>query len=361
MCQKLGRGIIILWGFCFPLNCPRPSTPLFPNAAGESSSSSQSSSAVLISTVILVILFIAMVTIAVLSIVYILRRKGKHPVNEDGAMAGICSGGQRRGNDQQQNVGCNLHQLPPDAAPRCEVSNHLVSTRRMSGVGVRDLKVAAASRPPLTSMSVCSSSLTTPSFVMSPTLGDYEPPTSSDSCGSLSLSTSSLDPPSDATNFHVLVVYSNRTPENELKEAVLQHLLLELNSYKGITAISPQFDHCSMSSLWLEEKFRKAKVVLCVCNRQFQEEWDGSSAFNDGSSVVSPLCQLLHATLTSEGSNKFSRKFAVVLPKESDRRHIPTLYLHPCRHFLVTEVEKIAHFVKGIPLYSIESEPQGCC
>ncbi len=198
------------------------------------------------------------------------------------------------------------------------------------------------------------------------------PDSSSRGDSSVSLATSESDPPTPLRSWthcytpqpftgetcHVLVIYSSRTPPDEL-QAIQYYLLQKLGSYEGITVMSPDLDHCREGlSRWLEEQYHRAKVVLCVCNRQFQEEWDqlkGSGPVYDWSSVVSPFSQLVHGSLSSSSSSDFSSKFAIVLPHISDKEHIPTLYLRIRAPFLVNQADKIAQYVREIPPYTIGS------
>ena len=65
---------------------------------------------------------------------------------------------------------------------------------------------------------------------------------------------------------------------------------------------------------------------------------------------MSSLQELVYGLLSQ--SISLSKKFAIVLLRESDRKHIPCDYLSSARTFLVTDVEDIAFFVKEIPKYA---------
>ena len=66
---------------------------------------------------------------------------------------------------------------------------------------------------------------------------------------------------------------------------------------------------------------------------------------------MSSLQELVYGLLSQ--SISVSKKFAIVLLRESDHKHIPCDYLHNTRKFLVTDVEDIALFVTKTPKYHI--------
>lgn len=149
-------------------------------------------------------------------------------------------------------------------------------------------------------------------------------------------------------NHKVLVIYSINTPK-EKKESIRHDLIVELDSF-GIETISHEFA-CIKESvpLWLETEIKKATAVLCVCNKEFQEEWEGTNSnFMSSLRLVEPLKHCISATV--QGGD-FSKKFAVVLLEPCDKQYIPTIYLHDCRQFMVTEADALARFVCNIPCY----------
>ena len=99
----------------------------------------------------------------------------------------------------------------------------------------------------------------------------------------------------------------------------------------------------------MEHEIEKATAVLCVCNKDFQREWEGIPS-NGGIPVVNFLKHLIHGTVSC---GKSLAKFATVLLEHGDKDCIPSLYLQgEPRSFLVTEVEEIAKFVQNIPSYA---------
>jgi len=98
----------------------------------------------------------------------------------------------------------------------------------------------------------------------------------------------------------------------------------------------------------MEEEVGLASAVLCVCNRDFYQEWNQCPS--EGKiHVVGILRQLIQASVT-EG--KSLAKYAVILLEPGDEKFIPSLYLRgEPRRFLISEVEHIARFIQGIPSY----------
>lgn len=160
-------------------------------------------------------------------------------------------------------------------------------------------------------------------------------------CGDL-VSSAKPKPPS------CFVVYSHNTPLEE-KEVILQNLIKGLSDY-GIEATSHDWVGRAMLPFWVETVISNAAVVLCVCNRAFHQEWLCSETSDQA--VVHSVKQLLGAELCR--SRDLATKYAVVLMKRSHQQFIPSHYLEACRQFYVTDVTNIAHFIKNVPLYSVE-------
>lgn len=142
----------------------------------------------------------------------------------------------------------------------------------------------------------------------------------------------------------VLVIYSPDSSEED-RHRILQYLVKDLGEYCRVEC-HDCFNIRQSAPEWLQTKVREASVVLCVCNPQFQREWDQkeTSPFP----LIFSLEQLVHGILNK--SNPLSKKFATVLLRESEHECIPD-YLHSTRKFLVDEVEVIAEFVQGVSKY----------
>ena len=151
----------------------------------------------------------------------------------------------------------------------------------------------------------------------------------------------------------VLVIYSPNSPEKD-KRVVMEQLVRNLGKHCTTECYDSSRSSLRQNvSAWLENISEKASVILCVCDAQFKKEWC-SGSFTErptapewtGVSLIFSLGQLAYATLSK--SIPLSRKFAVVLLRQSDQQHIPE-YLSGTKQFLVDEVEEIARFVHEIP------------
>ena len=151
----------------------------------------------------------------------------------------------------------------------------------------------------------------------------------------------------------VLVIYSPNSPEKD-KRVVMEQLVRNLARHCTTECYDSSRSSLRQNvSAWLENISEKASVILCVCDAQFKKEWC-SGSFTErptapewtGVSLVFSLGQLAYATLSK--NIPLSRKFAVVLLRQSDQQHIPE-YLSSTKLFLVDQVEEIARFVHEIP------------
>ena len=160
--------------------------------------------------------------------------------------------------------------------------------------------------------------------------------------------TSAKDKKSKAT---VLVIYSSNTVEKERESIMI--MMSELNSYDEIDPLSPDFTCIQgSSSAWLESEIKRATTVLCVCNKEFQDEWEGRSC--PSLPLVKSLQHLIQATIQRAESLS---KYAVVLLNPSHRQYIPTMYLQSeSRSFTVEEIEAIVHYVFKMPYYELSNE-----
>ena len=150
----------------------------------------------------------------------------------------------------------------------------------------------------------------------------------------------------------VLVIYSSNTAEKEQES--IRTMISELQSY----GIEPLSHDCTCiqgcPSVWLEREVKKATTVLCVCNKEFQDEWEGQSC--PSLPLVKSLQHLIQATIQTAPAESLS-KYAVVLLKPSHRQYIPTKYLQSeSRSFTMAEMEAIAHYVFKMPYYELSNE-----
>ena len=141
------------------------------------------------------------------------------------------------------------------------------------------------------------------------------------------------------------VIFSSKTPKKET-EAIEQHLINDLSSKYGIYVTPSEMGRGNLPK-WVESECRNATTVLCVCNKEFFEEWEQSNT------VIHCLSHQVYAAANEVGRKH--EKFTVVLLKQSHRQFIPSSYLMDLRAFLVTEVHEIASYIKKVPPYAIST------
>ena len=170
-------------------------------------------------------------------------------------------------------------------------------------------------------------------------------------------SAAAKDSPSDSHSQDkspiALIIYSSNTVERERE--LICSLMSELQSY-GIETLSHDFT-CIQGgpSAWLESEAKKATIVLCVCNKEFKDDWVWEE---DQAQISLPLVRsfkhLIHGTVQS---GKSLSKYAVVLLEPSHKEYIPTMYLQSdSRQFILTDAEAIAKYALNIPSYELSKE-----
>ena len=157
-----------------------------------------------------------------------------------------------------------------------------------------------------------------------------------------------------SSDYTALIVYSPNTPV-EQQEWICRDFIPQLES-NGIKTLSHDFACIKESpSLWLEREISKATAVLCVCNREFKEDWEGCKPTSPTSlPLVQSLKHLILATVHQGGDLS---KYAVVLLESHDQEYIPTKYLQSDpRQFGLSEVDAIARFVCNVPTHRLNNE-----
>ena len=164
----------------------------------------------------------------------------------------------------------------------------------------------------------------------------------------------SLSRPEDPQSPTTLIICSPNTNESE-QQFIYTQLIAELQSY-GIETMSHDFT-CIQGgpSAWLESEAKKATVVLCVCNKEFKDDWEEEEESRQVSlPLVRSLKHLIHGTVQS---GKSLSKYAVVLLDPSHKRYIPTMYLQSdSRQFILTDTKAIAEYVLKSPSYKLSKE-----
>ena len=138
-----------------------------------------------------------------------------------------------------------------------------------------------------------------------------------------------------------LIIYSPNTVESERQ--LICTLISELQKCQIGTMSHDLTCIQGGPSAWLESEVKKATVVLCVCNKEFKDDWEEEEEESQQVSLplVRSLKHLIHGTIQSSQSLS---KYAVVLLDPSHKHYIPTMYLQSAsRQFILTGTEAEAH------------------
>ena len=152
----------------------------------------------------------------------------------------------------------------------------------------------------------------------------------------------------------VLVVFSHRTTEREA-QTILRYLVSDLTaSPYCIESSTYGIGHLRQSlSEWMVERHREANAVLCVCNREFFEDWTGTCPDTDGSpQVVRTLKHLFEGDLQRMPSG--TKNFAVILMRATDDQFIPPL-LKSRQAFMYHQVDEIARFSCNVQKFLLQT------
>ena len=145
--------------------------------------------------------------------------------------------------------------------------------------------------------------------------------------------------------YKALVVFSPRTmPESadEIRKNLVGGLHLFYSDIKPLC-----YDFVSLRNqpfVWLQDEEPKADAVLCVCTKEFQEEWEG---FEKGFHFIQALKNIIRS---KQFSKEGYSKFASVLLKPEDEEFIPDL-LRVKQHFMINDLNSIAGFIKNMPTH----------
>ena len=118
-----------------------------------------------------------------------------------------------------------------------------------------------------------------------------------------------------------LIIYSPSTPKKD-KHVILQSFDTVQNRV-GIECVLEDKRKPRQSLVdWISDHYEKAGTVFCICNKEFQCDWENERPSSEGSAVaVQTLRLLFEGALTSTQLHKY----AVVLCKPADKAHIPSL------------------------------------
>ena len=156
--------------------------------------------------------------------------------------------------------------------------------------------------------------------------------------------------PSPLLPCSVLVVFSPRTAQLDTK-AILQTLVADLSKYYIETWVYGN-DLLRLSPTdWVVERHGMASAVLCVCNREFLEDWSDTAPYlDDTPRVVRTLKQLFEGDMQCGPSG--IKNYAVIKMRVTDEENIPPL-LKSRPNYMYTDTRNIARFVHNEPIVEI--------
>ena len=155
-------------------------------------------------------------------------------------------------------------------------------------------------------------------------------------------STISLDPLPPATP--LFLVYSPASIDEN--EAVLQLLVNDLRIYGFDVIYIESSVQREILPKWVQTHYFGSTAVLCVCNKEFQDEWEERKKSNRP--VIHNFQQLIYGRLNQSASVDLS-KIVVVLPHTNCSECIPA-YLQSLQRFVLDPkddpAKKIATFIR---------------
>ena len=151
-----------------------------------------------------------------------------------------------------------------------------------------------------------------------------------------------------------VVVSSPRT--NDLESlAIIQSLVGDLSaSPHGIESTAYGIDQLRLSPTeWIVERHRDASAVLCVCNKEFFEDWNDLmvSHVDYSPQIVKTLKSLFEGDLQRQGAAG-TNNYAVVLMNETGSDFIPSL-LKSRPVYRYDQTDEIARFARNEPPYVV--------
>ena len=142
----------------------------------------------------------------------------------------------------------------------------------------------------------------------------------------------------------VLVVVSPRSSEKD-SQAIRKHLVRDLTEYNIESAMYGMDMLRQSVSEWIETWHGKASAVLCVCNREFFEDWTGGCNGTDSNpQVVHAIKQLFEGDMLRTPFG--TRNYAVIKMTDTDDEFIPPL-LKSRSAFMYYQTREIACFAQN--------------
>ena len=145
----------------------------------------------------------------------------------------------------------------------------------------------------------------------------------------------------------VLVVFSPRTNHEE-SQVIRQCLIDDLADCNIEASAYGMYEMRQSPTEWIVEQQKKANAVLCVCNREFFEDWS-SPSLDHNPKVVLTLKQLFQGDLQKGSSGV--EPYAVIKMRPTDSQYIPPL-LKSRPSYMYNQTKDIAHFAHNKPIYA---------
>ncbi len=123
---------------------------------------------------------------------------------------------------------------------------------------------------------------------------------------------------SQALDKSVVMVYSERSTESDKYH--IRYLAHQLECSGAQVRMQDTENVRGSVATWLEEAIKQSCAVLCVCNREFHEEWEEGR--QRGQSLIHPLKQLVEGDVCYDDDSGMS-KYVVILLKSEHNKYIP--------------------------------------
>ena len=152
------------------------------------------------------------------------------------------------------------------------------------------------------------------------------------------------EPPLSSNVKLVLVVESLRMSDEDTLQNYL-HLGTDLNEFSDIHVLHYNRYSREIPSGWLMRNMTRADAVLCVCTKEFYEEWTSTGRHSEGSLVHS-----LHDYVIGCQNQglPLSHKYITIIYDEQHAKYIPMVF-NSVKHCLLDETEKIYGLITQTP------------
>lgn len=170
-------------------------------------------------------------------------------------------------------------------------------------------------------------------------------------------------------NICVVVASSLRSSTKALAETVAAPLAsfegLKINMY-DVSSSDGNSEWRGSPSQWAEQALDEAHFVVCICNKEFMEDWNCNSC-HDGTitsrgyeaSLVGSIREHVSRRSNYNQHEEVKRKFIVAVLHESDLQYVPEK-LRNCASFVLncdaSHLNLVRH-LQGIPAVVLQQRP----